>query len=311
MKVIITGASGFVGKNLIASLQHGGNKIISISRAAKGADELLWNDFFDAPEIEVGDAIIHLAGKAHDLRRTAKAQEYFDINTHLTAKLFDAFLASPASTFIYMSSVKAVADTVIGTLTEKTIANPLTPYGQSKHQAESYLLKATVHPGKRVFILRPCMIHGPGNKGNLNLLYKVVDKGIPYPLAAFQNKRSFLSIDNLTFVISRILKDEDIPGGVYNLADDQSLSTNQLIEIIAKASKRQPKLLAIPAKLIKWIAVIGDKLHLQFNTERLTKLTESYEVSNEKIKKALHIDAFPVSVTDGLYNTIRSFKNKA
>jgi nucleoside-diphosphate-sugar epimerase len=163
--------------------------------------------------------------------------------------------------------------------------------------------------GKRLFILRPCMIHGPGNKGNLNLLYKVVEKGIPYPLAAFQNKRSFLSIDNMTFVISGILNSSDVPGGVYNLADDESLSTNELIEIIAKAAGKRPRLWALPAGLIKGLAAIGDKLRLPLNTERLTKLTESYRVSNQKIKRALHITELPTSAKDGLYSTIKSFKN--
>ncbi len=311
MKLILTGASGFVGKNLRADSAFATTQFLSITRTVKDTDEVTWDDFFKSPNLKGGDTVIHLAGKAHDLRGAANAQEYFEVNTDLTVKLFDAFLASPASTFIYMSSVKAVADVVDGILTEEDEPQPLTPYGQSKQQAEAYILKAIVRAGKRVFILRPCMIHGPGNKGNLNLLYKVVNKGIPYPLAAFDNKRSFLSVSNLTFAISRIIADDSIPGGVYNLADDESLSTNQLIRIIAKASGKPPRLWALPVGIIKGLAALGDKLHLPLNTERLIKLTESYRVSNQKIKKALQIDAFPTSATDGLYSTIKSFKDKA
>src|SRR5690606_8143065 len=123
----------------------------------------------------------------------------------------------------------AVADTVEGPLTEDSLANPLTPYGKSKREAEKYLLAQELPIGKRLFIIRPCMIHGPGNKGNLNLLYKVVEKGLPWPLAAFHNQRSFLSIDNLSFLINAMLIDPDLPSGVYNFADDESLSTNELV----------------------------------------------------------------------------------
>ena len=83
-----------------------------------------------------------------------------------------------------------------GILTEDTIPNPKTHYGISKLQAENYILDQKLPEGKRVYILRPCMIHGPGNKGNLNLLYTLVKKGFPWPLGAFENQRSFLSIDN-------------------------------------------------------------------------------------------------------------------
>src|SRR5690606_1547157 len=121
----------------------------------------------------------------------------------------EQFLKRDAEVFIYMSSVKAAADTVDGILTEEKQPNPKTPYGQSKRKAEEYLLNATLPEGKRVYILRPCMIHGPGNKGNLNLLYKFVQKGIPYPLAAFENRRSFLSIDNLNFVILQLLQNAE------------------------------------------------------------------------------------------------------
>src|SRR5690606_9961467 len=105
----------------------------------------------------------------------------------------------------YFSSVKAVADTVEGVLQEDVVGKPLTPYGKSKLEAEQYLLSQVLPEGKRAFIIRPCMIHGPGNKGNLNLLYKVVEKDVPWPLAAFRNQRSFLSIDNLCFLLERMI----------------------------------------------------------------------------------------------------------
>lgn len=194
-----------------------------------------------------------------------------------------------------------------GILSELVLPTPGTPYGQSKLQAEQYLLSKELPAGKRVFIIRPCMIHGPGNKGNLNLLYNFVAKGIPYPLAAFDNKRSFLSIDNLCYTIKEILQHENIPGGVYNLADDEALSTNEVVTTIAQSLGKKPGLLNIPAGLLRLAARTGDILKLPINTERLKKLTESYVVDNSKIKKALGISSFPVKAREGLKKTIGSF----
>lgn len=297
--IIITGSTGFVGQNITKYLQkHSLGNTIPLSLRESLPHEL-----------PSADAIIHLAGKAHDLKNASHPQEYFDVNYGKTKQLFDLFLHSQIEDFIYFSSVKAVADTVEGILTEDVQkSDPKTPYGQSKLKAEEYLLSKTIPNGKRLIILRPCMIHGPGNKGNLNLLYQVVKKGIPYPLGAFDNKRSFLSIDNLNFVIDKILNKPEFPSGVYNVADDVSLSTNELIKIIGEASGTKSRVWNLSKGLVTGIAKIGDALHLPLNSERLKKLTESYVVSNEKIKRALGIGKLPVSSKNGLTKTIKSFE---
>ncbi|WP_257666565.1 NAD-dependent epimerase/dehydratase family protein [Parapedobacter tibetensis] len=297
MTISITGSSGFVGQNLRPHLIELGHDVQSFSLRGDWQQQLP----------KQYDSIIHLAGKAHDTKNTSSAQEYFDVNTELTKQLFDRFIQSEARDFIYFSSVKAAADTVEGVLDEGIVPSPQTPYGQSKWQAEQYLNSQPLPTGKRLFILRPCMIHGPGNKGNLNLLHNVVSKGVPYPLAAFDNRRSFLSIANLQFAIKWILKNPDVPGGTYNLADDDALSTNDLIHLIAEARGKKAKLWRLSPGLIKGVARMGDTLKLPLNSERLKKLTESYVVANSKIKGALQIDKFPVSVRDGLLATLRSF----
>lgn len=296
MKIIITGASGFVGQNLVPYLSAKGNVIQSLS--LRTVDWPLEND---------ADAIIHLAGKAHDTKNTAAAEAYFQVNRDLTIKLFDRFLQSPIRDFFYFSSVKAAADTVDGILTEEVQAQPFTPYGQSKLEAEQYLLGKTLPAGKRLFIIRPCMIHGPGNKGNLNLLYKVVQKGIPWPLAAFDNARSFLYVDNLCWLIDQMLTQSHVPSGVYNFADDDAVATNELVHIIGEVTGKKARLWAINAGLMSAVARLGDKLKLPLNSERLKKLTESYVVSNQKIKAALHIKSLPVTAKQGLKNTIAVF----
>ena len=297
-KIILTGYSGFVGQNLTSYIKE--NNLAQVERLS------LRKPYERLPD---GDAIIHLAGKAHDLKNTSNPQEYFDINAGLTKTLFDKFLTSPIKDFIYFSSVKAAADTVDGILDEEVKPNPQTPYGKSKREAEIYLLSKVLPPGKRVFILRPCMMHGPGNKGNLNLLFKFVQKGLPYPLAAFENRRSFLSIVNLNYIIVQILTNRDISGGIYNLSDDETLSTNKVIQVIGKVSGNKTRLWKISPFLIKGAAAIGGKLHMPLNSERLKKLTESYIVSNQKIKQALQISNLPLSSEEGLELTIKSFRH--
>jgi nucleoside-diphosphate-sugar epimerase len=296
MEIKITGVRGFVGTNL--------QKYLSTSHDLESMSvRYSLNQKFDIK----GDAIIHLAGKAHDLKKVSNPQDYYEANFELTKQLFDAFLASEATIFIFMSTVKAVADEVKGILCEDEIPNPKTHYGVAKQQAEEYILSKELPERKRVYILRPCMIHGPGNKGNLNLLYQLVAEGLPWPLGAFENQRSFLSIENLCFVIKELLENVSIPSGVYQVADDEALSTNQLIQLLGMSLGKKTKIWKINGPFIKFLAITGDKIHLPLNSERLQKLTENYVVSNEKIVNALG-KRFPVSAIDGLIKTFESFR---
>lgn len=300
-EIIITGISGFVGQNLA---QYLGKQQFQIE--ALSLRDANWIHHFRKD----ANAIIHLAGKAHDTANTSADEEYFTINTDLTTDLFQEFLQSNIRDFFYFSSVKAVKDTVVGLLTEDVDGAPHTPYGKSKLKAEEFLLSQTLPEGKRLFIIRPCMIHGPGNKGNLNLLYKVVEKQIPWPLASFHNDRSFLSVDNLSYLIEAMIKNKDLKSGVYNFADDEPVSTNELVSLIGHTLGTTAKLWNIPAGLIKSVVKIGDILPLPLNSERLKKLTESYVVSNQKIKNALGIEKLPLTAQEGLELTIRSFRTK-
>jgi nucleoside-diphosphate-sugar epimerase len=299
MEIIITGASGFVGQNLSNFLSDN-HQIEPISIRYPFNDKLKLT----------GDAVIHLAGKAHDLKNAPNEKEYFEANFELTRAIFDSFLESNCKDFIYFSSVKAVADRNNGILYEDILADPKTYYGQSKVKAEEYIQSKEIPHGRRVIIVRPCMIHGPGNKGNLNLLYDVIKKGIPYPLAAFDNQRSFLSIDNLNYLVKRILEDKSISSGIYNFADDEFLSTNELVGIISSVLKVNEKKVAIPKTVVNLIAKIGDLTRLPFNSENVQKLTENYKVSNQKIKTTLGIEKLPCTAKEGLEKTIKSFINK-
>lgn len=291
--IFLTGSTGFIGSSVINFF--GTENILKFKRG----DDL---------KINIASTIIHLAGKAHDLKKTTNFNEYYQVNTELTKRVFDAFLASEAKVFITLSSVKAATDEITVELTEQHQTNPVTHYGKSKLLAEQYIFSKEIPEGKRVYVLRPCMVHGPGNKGNLNLLYKIVSKNIPWPLGAFENKRSFCSIENLMFILNELIEREDIQSGIYNVADDEPLSTNDLIRLIAQSQNRNPKLLNISRRFIESVAFVGDKFHLPLNTERLHKLTSFYVVSNAKIKTEIG-KPLPISSREGLLKTFKSFNN--
>ena len=315
MRLLITGIHGFVGANLVKALSkdHEIYGVDIVSPKKEGVIKTFsWDDLGNGSVPEV-DAIIHLAGKAHDTKSQSKAEVYFEVNTELTKKVYDYYLKSSAMKFLFFSSVKAVADRVEGDFVdEDVVPSPKGPYGESKIAAEAYIREQLkIENGKlkdkATYILRPCMIHGPGNKGNLNLLYGVVKKGIPWPLGAFENKRTFTSIDNLCFIIEGLLT-KDVESGIYNINDDEAVSTNELIEIICEAMGKKAHIWRIPRGLMEGVARIGGILHLPLNPERLQKLTENYVSSNVKIKHALGVDKLPVRAKDGLTKTIKSFE---
>jgi nucleoside-diphosphate-sugar epimerase len=296
---LITGSSGFVGTNLLNHLKAIDNiKTINldlkISKSIKISEDV--------------DCVIHLAGKAHDLKNVSDPDEYYYVNYELTKKLFNAFIDSNAKTFIFISSVKAAVDSIEEALTEQTIPTPTTHYGISKLLAENYIINHPIFSNKKYFILRPSLIHGPGNKGNFNLLFKLMEYGIPWPLGSFENKRSFCSINNLIFVIEDIISRNDIESGIYNVADDQPVSTNELIKIISEATNRKIFIVNFPKWIVKMFARLGDILSLPINSEKLQKLTDNYLVSNLKLKQALKKD-FPINSRDGLLYTFKSFKS--
>lgn len=306
MNILITGIHGFVGNNLVNALKDH-HHIYGIDIVSPQKDGVIETFSWDSP-LPAIDTIIHLAGKAHDTKNQADAKIYFDVNFGLTKKIFDYFLQSGAKQFIFFSSVKAAADRVEGDfLTEEVVPHPCGPYGESKIKAEEYILNHSL-TDKKVYIFRPCMIHGPGNKGNLNLLYKVVSKGFPWPLGAFDNLRSFMSIDNLSYIIKQFIV-QNPASGIYHLADDEPFSTNELIRLIAGSKHQKARIWKINQSLIQGIAKIGSLLRLPLNLDRLQKLTENYVVSNQKMKAALGINQLPVDARTGLQRTLASFQS--
>lgn len=308
MKILITGVHGFVGSSLVTALSKE-FEIYGLDIIAPEKEGVIktysWDDL-DAGRVVDVDAIVHLAGKAHDTKNQAAAEVYFKVNRDLTIKMFDYFLAHPdIKKFVFFSTAKAAADEVDGVLTEDVVPAPIGPYGESKIAAEKYILE-NLPVDRDVYIFRPCMIHGPGNKGNLNLLYSVVKTGIPWPLGAFENRRTFTSVENICFVVEGVLTKE-VQSGIYNMGDDEALSTNELIEEICKSLGKKAHIWKLPKGLMSGVAKVGGFLHLPLDSERLRKLTENYISSNAKIKAALGVEKMPVDAREGLKVTLESF----
>jgi len=302
-KILITGSTGFVGVNLVKYLSELNYDVYTLNKEIDLINKnknYTWEELDSVPLVDV---IIHLAGKAHDTKNITNAKEYYEVNTKLTERIYNFYLSRNIKTFIFFSSVKAAADTVSEILNENVIPNPQTDYGKSKLQAEEYILS---NLKDYTYILRPCMIHGKGNKGNLNLLYNFISKKIPYPLACFENSRSMLGINNLNFLLGKIIESK-IPSGIYNLADDESISTKSIIDIMYEVKGEKSKHIKIPKMCIRFLAVLGNFLPLPLNEEKLKKLTETYLVSNEKIKRALSLKKLPYTCSENLEYTIKNF----
>lgn len=308
--ILITGIQGFVGRNLVKSLKST-YLIYGVDLrqdAMEGVHHIYtWEELAQLPPV---DSVIHLAGIAHDLKNQSKWDLYFKINTGLTRIIYDWYRnTSGATQFYFFSSVKAAADNAGDTeLAEEVVPHPVGPYGESKLAAEEYIFANPVADPQlqKVYVLRPAMIHGPGNKGNLNLLYRLVKTGVPWPLGAFQNQRSFCAVDNVLYIVNQMLQ-RSIDSGIYHLADDEKLSTNELVRLIAKALGRSAVVVHLPKRWVGIMARLGGWLHLPFNDDRLQKLTENYMVANTKIKSALQVEKLPVTAQEGIIKTIKSF----
>jgi nucleoside-diphosphate-sugar epimerase len=305
-KVVVTGSNGFIAKNLSLFLNSNGFNCLGITRSPTPSSEIGWN------ELELGRTYgnywIHTAGKAHDRGSNVDESEYSKANLYLTQRVFELFLSDPNSEkLIFLSSVKAVASSVEGILHENHQYEVGNPYGKTKKEAEDFLLAQKLPSNKKIIILRLCMTHGPGNKGNLNLLFNFVKRGIPYPFGSISNQRSLLSVDNLSFIVNSILSSESFNSGVYNVADDGFLSTKEIVTIMSEAIEKKPRILFISKKIVGLGHGLFEKMGLSSITTSMNKLTENYRVSNEKIKKELGITEMPISIDAGLKITIKSF----
>jgi len=309
MNILITGIHGHVGLNLARALkgEHTIYGLDLIHTEIEGVTRIYsCAEMMDIPHMDV---VIHLAGKFVETNDLSHALEYFEENAGLARQTFKWFVQSSAKTFIFLSSVKAVADHVQGlALTEDVEPKPFGALGESKLLAEKYILEQYV-VDKKVYVLRPCIIHGYGSLGNKNMnwLYKWVKKGYPFPFGKYQCYRSFTSVDNLSFILKQILK-KNIPSGIYNVSDDGCLTLSEIYEIMGVALGRKVFIWNISKSFVKLASKVSSRFNDYFDDYQYQKLSTDFVVSNEKIKKALAIDKMPVSIVDGLTKSILEYK---
>ncbi|MND86180.1 NAD dependent epimerase/dehydratase family protein [compost metagenome] len=297
MKIVLLGYGGILGKSLSDQI----NNIYPVSLREKGWERKIFNS----------NVIINLIGKTYsDL---ASKEDYYYANVEVTKIVFREFVKSSSELFIHISSLAALEEfESFRTLKEDDVCYPKSAYGYSKRAAEEWLLSQVLPIGKKIIILRPPMVHGPGDKGNLSLLYKIVRKGMPYPLSSFDNKRSFIAIDNFCFFIEQIIRNHSrMESGIYHIADDEPVSTKRIIEIIKEVTGRKVINIRLPKMVVHVIAKLGDVLPFPLNTRRLKKMTSDLLVSNNKIKEALGIEELPLTAEQGIEKTIRSFEIRA
>lgn len=303
MKILVLGGdSGFIGSHLSKKLK------VPFQCKFVSMRNLDWmNEDFAA------DCIINLVGKAHDFTGKATDKDFYYANYELAKKAFQIFTSSQATMFIHISSLAAIEEVESSTsLSETSGYNAVSSYGMSKKAAEEWLMRQDLPSDKKLIILRPPMVHGAGDKGNLRQLYKLVSKGIPYPLVRFKNRRSFLSIDNFCFFIEQILlQNEKMATGIYHLSDDETLSSNEIVNVMKQETGLKIPCFPLPKRIVRWLSKLGDHSRaLPLNTWRLKKLTSNLVVSNKKIKIALAINRLPKTAKEGLRETIRSFRQE-
>ena len=260
MNVLVTGASGFVGQALLTRLEMAGHRVYAITRSAIGDINGKTNWRAHLAGI---DAIVHLAARVHVMRDTADdpLSLYRTVNTEGTIRLAKAAREVKVRRFVFVSSIKVNGERSDAHLTAQDPAAPKDPYAVSKWEAEQTLIQMS--SDLDIVRLRPPLVYGPNVKGNFRRLIKLVDKGIPLPLASVRNRRSLISLANLTDAICWSLTG---PTGLYLPSDKEDQSTADLIRAIARSLDRPQRLFPFPPTVL---AVAGKMLRKADAVDRL------------------------------------------
>lgn len=254
-RVLVTGASGFVGTFLVAALLQSGRSVRAAVRNPQrvalpdAAQIVAVPDFTQAvdwvPLLHDVDAVVHLAGIAH-VGPAVDAALYDQVNHRATASLATACKQAGVRRFIFLSSVRAQSGpSAAHTLHESDAAHPTEPYGRSKLAAEAALRDRDL----AWTILRPTMIYGPGVKGNLAQLMRLADTPLPLPFARLINRRSLVGLDNLIAAIQHVLHDERCARQTYLVADPQPVTFAQIVMALRAGLGRPARLFSVPPSL--------------------------------------------------------------
>lgn len=313
--VLITGFNGFVGRNLVQYLKKSDKYHITgvtrdknkIKTSKHQIDDIITYEELLGHENGF-KIVIHLAGQVIKSGDNDSAEEsYNNANYELTKLVYDRFNSSNISQkFIFLSSIHVLTEKPNSAIDESYPPKPFTYYGKSKFKAETYLIENKCSE-KKTYILRPTMIHGPGNKGNLRSLYNYVTTGAPYFYQTLENQRSFISVENLCFILNELISN-NVEEGLYHLADDSPTKTIDLLQTISDVSGMKIRRIKIPRFVLNLLSKVGEYLPIPFDESKYVKLTSDFIVDNSKIKQAID-KPLPISAREGIRHTIESFKN--
>ncbi len=283
MKILVTGASGFVGK-IFVEYNKNNFDISTISLKKEDWQQANFSSF---------DAVVHLAGKAHEMTKIDD-QIYFEVNYELTKKLFEKIKQDTVPHFIYISSTKVYGDGEYEYLNEQSKCNPSDAYGKSKLKAEQYLLeqKKTI-----VSIIRPPLIYGSGVKGNMQKIMELCNSNTPLPFGNINNKRSMVYVGNLIELINTVILQKK--GGLFIAGDASAASTTILVKTIKNALGKKNNLFAIPNFLQSIIKKLKPALYV--------RLFGSFYVDNTKTNTILNFTP-PFTMQQGIQQMVSNYK---
>lgn len=286
-KVLVTGATGFLGRHVAALLERGGWQVVRAGNRQQGPGIVrlpLEGEAELEPALAGCQAVVHLAGRAHVLNEVhpRPADVFMQVNCAGTARLASAAAAMGVRRFLFMSSIKAVSGATTGApLTEEDTPDPEGPYGISKLAAERELAAYGQEGGMEITILRPPLVYGPGVGGRFEQLLDLCWKGVPLPLGAIDNRRSFIGVDNLAHAVRACLADERAANRTYLVADSAPLSTPALLRMIAHALGRRSMLVPVPVALLRLGGALTGR------SEQIERLTSSHVLDCSRIAREL------------------------
>ena len=318
---LVTGSTGFIGSHLIplliqqgwkvrAAIRNPTNKLPSeVSTANLGNIDRFtqWE-----PILTDMDTVIHLAARTHILHDNTPnpEAEFLKVNLQGTANLVKQSIAVGVKHFIFISSIGAMATLSDHPLTETSPCQPDTPYGRSKLQAEQVLIELASQSNMTWTILRPTLVYGSGNPGNMERLIKLINRGLPLPFGLVNNRRSLLYVGNLVDAIATCLTHPNAKNQTFLVSDGQDLSTPELIRKIAYHLERPCHLLPVPPSLLKLAGHLGDTIEqftkrpLPLNSSTIDRLLGSLVVDSSHIRNTLNWEP-PYTVDEGLSKTLR------